>query len=49
MEHSSVGRAATAEDIAAVTASLTGAFFDDPLWGWWTFLTRQVVVSPCTS
>lgn len=36
-EHSSVGRAATAEDVAAITTSLTGAFFDDPLWGWWTF------------
>jgi len=32
-----VGRAATADDVAAVTACLASAFHDDPLWGLWTF------------
>lgn len=33
----SIGRAATAHDVPAVTACLTSAFFDDPLWGQWAF------------
>jgi GNAT superfamily N-acetyltransferase len=32
-----VGRAATLEDVAAVTACLASAFHEDPLWGHWTF------------
>jgi hypothetical protein len=32
-----VGRAATARDVPAVAACLTSAFYDDPLWGPWTF------------
>jgi hypothetical protein len=32
-----VGRAATARDVPAVTACLTSAFHDDPVWGQWTF------------
>jgi GNAT superfamily N-acetyltransferase len=32
-----VGRAATTEDVPAVAACLATAFFDDPLWGHWTF------------
>jgi hypothetical protein len=31
------GCAATAEDLDAVTATLASAFFEDPLWGRWTF------------
>lgn len=34
---SSLGRAATAKDVAAVAACLASAFYDDPLWGRWTF------------
>ena len=36
-EPASVGRAATAGDVPAVSACLASAFFDDPLWGQWTF------------
>jgi GNAT superfamily N-acetyltransferase len=32
---SSVGRAATLDDVPAVTACLASAFYDDPLWGQW--------------
>lgn len=32
-----VGRAATIEDVPAVTACLASAFHEDPLWGHWTF------------
>jgi ribosomal protein S18 acetylase RimI-like enzyme len=32
-----VSRAATADDVDAVAACLASAFFDDPLWGHWTF------------
>ena len=32
-----MGRAATADDLPAVAACLTSAFYDDPLWGCWTF------------
>jgi GNAT superfamily N-acetyltransferase len=32
-----VGRAATVEDIPALAGCLASAFFDDPLWGHWTF------------
>ena len=32
-----VGRAATADDVSAVTACLADAFHDDPVWGLWTF------------
>ena len=32
-----VGRAATVEDIPAVAECLASAFYDDPLWGHWTF------------
>jgi GNAT superfamily N-acetyltransferase len=39
VEH--VGRAATADDIDAVAACLASAFFDDPLWGQWTFPDEQ--------
>src|SRR3981081_4311511 len=34
---SSVGRSAAVDDVAAVTACLASAFFDDPVWGRWTF------------
>jgi GNAT superfamily N-acetyltransferase len=34
---SPVGRAATANDVHAVSACLTSAFCSDPLWGLWTF------------
>jgi GNAT superfamily N-acetyltransferase len=34
---SSVGRSAAADDVPAVTACLASAFYDDPLWGRWTF------------
>jgi GNAT superfamily N-acetyltransferase len=37
MASSSVGRAATPKDVPAVAACLASAFFDDPVWGWWTF------------
>jgi ribosomal protein S18 acetylase RimI-like enzyme len=33
----SVGRAAAPEDVPAVAACLTSAFFEDPLWGLWAF------------
>ena len=36
-ESQSVGRAATPDDVAAVATCLTSAFYDDPLWGRWTF------------
>jgi GNAT superfamily N-acetyltransferase len=32
-----VGRAATIEDLPVVAACLASAFFEDPLWGLWTF------------
>jgi len=32
-----VGRAATRNDVPAVAACLASAFFDDPVWGDWTF------------
>src|ERR1700680_4592070 len=32
-----VGRAAGPADVAAVTACLTSAFFEDPVWGQWSF------------
>jgi hypothetical protein len=35
--HASVGRSAAAGDVSAVTACLTSAFHDDPVWGRWTF------------
>jgi len=31
------GRAATREDVRAVAACLTSAFYDDPVWGRWAF------------
>jgi ribosomal protein S18 acetylase RimI-like enzyme len=34
---SSVGRSAAADDVPAVTACLSSAFYDDPVWGRWTF------------
>jgi ribosomal protein S18 acetylase RimI-like enzyme len=34
---SHVGRAATSEDVPAVTACLASAFSQDPVWGRWTF------------
>jgi len=37
MERSSLGRAATSKDVHAVAACLACAFYDDPLWGRWTF------------
>jgi ribosomal protein S18 acetylase RimI-like enzyme len=37
----SVGRAATTNDVPAVAACLTSAFFDDPLWGQWAFPDRM--------
>jgi GNAT superfamily N-acetyltransferase len=37
MGASSIGRAATSEDVPAVTSCLASAFFDDPVWGQWTF------------
>jgi len=36
-EPHSVGRAATPDDVPAVATCLTSAFYDDPLWGRWTF------------
>ncbi|MGO9583414.1 MAG: GNAT family N-acetyltransferase [Acidimicrobiales bacterium] len=38
---SSMGRAATTDDLPAVGACLTSAFYDDPLWGLWTFPDRM--------
>ncbi len=32
-----MSRAATMDDVPAVAACLASAFFDDPLWGHWTF------------
>jgi hypothetical protein len=32
-----VGRAATTRDVPIVAACLASAFYDDPLWGRWTF------------
>lgn len=32
-----VGRAAAPDDVPAVAACLTSAFYDDPAWGLWTF------------
>jgi hypothetical protein len=40
-EFEHVGRAATLDDIDAVTSCLTSAFYDDPLWGYWTFPDEQ--------
>jgi GNAT superfamily N-acetyltransferase len=37
-----VGRRAGAEDIAPVAACLASAFYDDPLWGHWTFPDEDV-------
>ena len=34
---SSDGRAATREDVRAVAACLTSAFYEDPVWGLWAF------------
>ena len=34
---SSAARAATREDVRAVAACLTSAFYDDPVWGLWAF------------
>jgi len=34
---SSKGRAATLDDVHAVAACLTSAFYDDPVWGLWAF------------
>jgi GNAT superfamily N-acetyltransferase len=34
---SATGRAATLEDVRAVAACLTSAFYDDPVWGSWAF------------
>jgi GNAT superfamily N-acetyltransferase len=36
-----LGRAATPEDVPAVAACLASAFYDDPLWGHWTFPDEQ--------
>jgi GNAT superfamily N-acetyltransferase len=36
-ESPSVGRAAGPVDLPAVAACLTSAFYEDPLWGHWTF------------
>src|ERR1039458_742104 len=36
-ESPSVGRAAAPDDVPAVAACLTSAFYDDPVWGLWTF------------
>lgn len=32
-----MGRVAVADDVPAVAACLTSAFYDDPVWGRWTF------------
>ena len=36
-----LGRAAAPEDVPAVAACLASAFYDDPLWGHWTFPDEQ--------
>src|SRR5947209_457514 len=36
-EPRAVGRSATAEDLPIVAACLASAFYEDPLWGHWTF------------
>jgi GNAT superfamily N-acetyltransferase len=36
-----VGRAATPADTETVTSCLASAFYDDPLWGYWTFPHEQ--------
>src|ERR1700730_3951124 len=36
-EPQSMGRAATDEDVPIVAACLASAFYEDPLWGHWTF------------
>jgi GNAT superfamily N-acetyltransferase len=36
-ESHSVGRAAATDDVPAVAACLTSAFYDDPVWGLWAF------------
>ncbi len=36
-----VGRAATRDDLDAVAACLASAFYDDPLWGIWSFPDEQ--------
>ena len=36
-EPQSIGRAATDEDVPIVAACLASAFYEDPLWGHWTF------------
>jgi hypothetical protein len=36
-ESHAVGRAAGPDDLPAVAACLTSAFYDDPVWGSWTF------------
>ena len=36
-ESHSVGRAAAPDDVPAVATCLTSAFYDDPVWGLWTF------------
>jgi ribosomal protein S18 acetylase RimI-like enzyme len=37
MAASSLGRAATAKDVPAIATCLASAFYDDPVWGRWTF------------
>jgi ribosomal protein S18 acetylase RimI-like enzyme len=37
-----VGRAATPDDVPAVADCLTSAFFNDPLWGAWSFPDESV-------
>jgi GNAT superfamily N-acetyltransferase len=37
----SVGRSARAEDVSAVAACLASAFFEDPVWGDWSFPDRS--------
>ena len=37
MAASSLGRAATSKDVPAVATCLASAFYDDPVWGRWTF------------
>jgi GNAT superfamily N-acetyltransferase len=37
MANDAVGRRANADDIPGVAACLASAFYDDPLWGRWTF------------
>lgn len=40
-----MGRPASAEDIPAVALCLASAFYDDPLWGRWTFPDEDVRAS----